>query len=59
MVEEYSFERRTATLVLAGCLNLLRITPEGTDPYDVPEIVALKPEQVAEAHARWVTQSVS
>lgn len=23
-------------------------------PYDVPEIVALKPEQVAESYARWV-----
>jgi periplasmic divalent cation tolerance protein len=23
-------------------------------PYDVPEIVALRPEQVAESYARWV-----
>jgi periplasmic divalent cation tolerance protein len=28
-------------------------------PYDVPEIVALKPEQVAESYARWVTQSLA
>lgn len=27
-------------------------------PYDVPEIVALRPEQVAESYARWVTHSV-
>lgn len=27
-------------------------------PYDVPEIVALKPEQVAECYARWVGESV-
>jgi len=27
-------------------------------PYDVPEIVALKPEQVEEAYARWVGDSV-
>jgi periplasmic divalent cation tolerance protein len=27
-------------------------------PYDVPEIVALKPEQVSKGYARWVTQSV-
>ncbi len=27
-------------------------------PYDVPEIVALKPEQVAESYARWVGESV-
>lgn len=25
-------------------------------PYDVPEIVALKPEQVAESYARWVME---
>ncbi|MDZ4401047.1 divalent cation tolerance protein CutA [Prosthecobacter sp.] len=28
-------------------------------PYDVPEIVALKPEQVAESYAKWVGESVS
>ncbi len=28
-------------------------------PYDVPEIIALKPEQVAESYARWVGESVS
>jgi hypothetical protein len=28
-------------------------------PYDVPEIVALKSEQVAESYARWVAQSVA
>lgn len=27
-------------------------------PYDVPEIVALKPEQVSEAYARWVGENV-
>ena len=27
-------------------------------PYEVPEIVAVKPEQVSEGYARWVTQSV-
>ena len=27
-------------------------------PYDVPEIVALKPDQVSEAYARWVGESV-
>jgi periplasmic divalent cation tolerance protein len=27
-------------------------------PYEVPEIVALKPEQVTEAYARWVGESV-
>jgi periplasmic divalent cation tolerance protein len=27
-------------------------------PYDVPEIVALKPEQVAESYARWVGECV-
>ncbi|MGV3658662.1 MAG: divalent-cation tolerance protein CutA [Prosthecobacter sp.] len=27
-------------------------------PYDVPEIVALRPEQVAESYARWVGESV-
>ena len=27
-------------------------------PYDVPEIVALKPEKVAEGYARWVQESV-
>ncbi|MCF7788811.1 MAG: divalent-cation tolerance protein CutA [Prosthecobacter sp.] len=27
-------------------------------PYDVPEIIALKPEQVAAAYARWVGDSV-
>jgi len=27
-------------------------------PYDVPEIVALKPEQVSEGYARWVGESV-
>ncbi|WP_395750076.1 divalent-cation tolerance protein CutA [Prosthecobacter sp.] len=27
-------------------------------PYEVPEIVALRPEQVSAAYARWVTQSV-
>ncbi len=58
MVEDYSFERRTATLVLAGCLNLLRITPAETAPYDVPEIVALRPEQVSEGYAQWVGESV-
>ena len=25
-------------------------------PYDVPEIVALRPEQVAESYARWVME---
>jgi periplasmic divalent cation tolerance protein len=25
-------------------------------PYDVPEIVALKPEQVAQSYARWVME---
>jgi periplasmic divalent cation tolerance protein len=25
-------------------------------PYDVPEIVALRPEQVAESYARWVIE---
>ncbi|MEZ5386947.1 MAG: divalent-cation tolerance protein CutA [Prosthecobacter sp.] len=28
-------------------------------PYDVPEIVALKPEQVAESYAKWVGMSVA
>jgi periplasmic divalent cation tolerance protein len=28
-------------------------------PYDVPEIVALRPEQVTEAYARWVGKSVA
>jgi periplasmic divalent cation tolerance protein len=28
-------------------------------PYDVPEIVALRPERVAEAYARWVGESVA
>lgn len=27
-------------------------------PYDVPEIVALRPEQVSETYARWVSASV-
>ena len=27
-------------------------------PYDVPEIVALKPDQVSEGYARWVGESV-
>ena len=27
-------------------------------PYEVPEIVALRPEQVAERYARWVGESV-
>jgi periplasmic divalent cation tolerance protein len=27
-------------------------------PHEVPEIVALKPEQVAETYARWVGESV-
>lgn len=28
-------------------------------PYDVPEIVAVKPEEVAERYAQWVGDSVS
>ncbi|MCX6851634.1 MAG: divalent-cation tolerance protein CutA [Verrucomicrobia bacterium] len=27
-------------------------------PYDLPEIVALRPEQVAESYAKWVVESV-
>lgn len=27
-------------------------------PYDVPEIVAVRPEQVSETYARWVSASV-
>lgn len=27
-------------------------------PYEVPEIIALRPEQVAETYARWVSESV-
>ena len=27
-------------------------------PYEVPEIVALRPEQVSEGYARWVAESV-
>jgi periplasmic divalent cation tolerance protein len=27
-------------------------------PYDVPEIVVLKPDQVAESYARWIVKSV-
>lgn len=54
----------TSTEVLA----IFKTTPEAwppfesrlreLHPYEVPEIVALKPEQVAEAYARWVGESV-
>ena len=27
-------------------------------PYEVPEIISLQPEQVAETYARWVSESV-
>lgn len=27
-------------------------------PYEVPEIIALRPDQVAETYARWVSESV-
>jgi periplasmic divalent cation tolerance protein len=27
-------------------------------PYEVPEIITLRPEQVAETYARWVSESV-
>ena len=27
-------------------------------PYEVPEVIALRPEQVAETYARWVSESV-
>jgi periplasmic divalent cation tolerance protein len=27
-------------------------------PYDIPEIVAMRPEQVSETYAKWVTASV-
>lgn len=27
-------------------------------PYELPEIIALRPEQVAETYARWVSESV-
>ena len=27
-------------------------------PYDVPEILVLKPDQVAESYARWIAKSV-
>lgn len=52
----------------AEVLALFKTTPEAwprfevrlreLHPYDVPEIVALRPEQVAESYARWVGESV-
>ncbi|MBE2285817.1 MAG: divalent-cation tolerance protein CutA [Prosthecobacter sp.] len=50
-------------------LAIFKTTPEawprfesrlaGLHPYDVPEIVALRPEQVANSYAQWVAASVT
>lgn len=52
----------------AEVLALFKTTPQAwprfearlreLHPYDVPEIVALRPEQVAASYARWVEESV-
>ncbi len=53
----------------AEVLAIFKTTPEAwprlesrlreLHPYDVPEIVALKPEHIAENYAQWVSTSVS
>ncbi len=62
----YRWEGKVETA--AEVLALFKTTPEAwarfesrlneLHPYDVPEIVALRPEQVAEGYARWVGESV-
>ncbi len=42
----------------AGAWTRLESRLRELHPYDVPEIVALKPEQVSEGYARWVGESV-
>ncbi len=62
----YRWEGKVETT--AEVLALFKITPAAWSrfesrlrelhPRDVPEIVALRPEQVAESYARWVGESV-
>lgn len=62
----YRWEGKVETA--AEVLAVFKTTPEAwaqfelrlteLHPYEVPEIVALNPEQVAEGYARWVSQSV-
>jgi len=62
----YRWEGKVETT--AEVLALFKITPavwsrfesrlRELHPCDVPEIVALRPEQVAESYARWVGESV-
>ena len=63
----YRWEGRVETT--AEVLALFKTTAEAWSrfetrlrelhPYEVPEIVALKPGQVAESYARWVGESVA
>lgn len=62
----YRWEGKVETS--AEVLALFKTTPEAwprfesrlreLHPYDLPEIVALRPEQVAESYARWVGENV-
>jgi periplasmic divalent cation tolerance protein len=40
-----------------GCAARCRHALERAHPYDVPEVVVLRPEQVSAAYARWVDAS--
>ena len=62
----YRWEGKVETA--AEVLALFKTTPSAwlrfesrlleLHPYDVPEIVVLKPDQVAESYARWIVKSV-
>ena len=42
----------------ATALDDFEVRLKALHPYDVPEIIAIKPEEVAENYARWVRESV-
>ncbi len=42
----------------AATLPALEFRLRELHPYEVPEIIALRPDQVAETYARWVSESV-